>query len=98
MVYKFDIFAFLPVPKSRPISTKYSIFASILFLLIIVSYAVYSLVMFLTNNVPSASRYFTPLPDTKFEAPEFAVGFFYGDDKLEPFDISDGTYFTLGIY
>jgi len=49
---KLDLFKFLPVPKTRPLSSRRSIIGSILFLLIIFVYILSQFIFFLTSNTP----------------------------------------------
>ena len=44
MMYKLDIFSFLPVPRSAPVSTKASLIGSFLLLGIFTAYIIYSLI------------------------------------------------------
>ena len=44
MMYKLDIFSFLPVPRSAPVSTKASLIGSFLLLGIFTAYIIYSFI------------------------------------------------------
>lgn len=64
-----DIFAFLPIPKNQPVSTKKSFIASIIFLLLILSYGLYTFLSFLLNNTPIVSQYYIPLGTEIYDSP-----------------------------
>ncbi len=56
-----DIFSFVPVPRTRTVSTKRSKLGSILIILIFLVYVVYDFVALLTNNTPKLNTYEVPL-------------------------------------
>lgn len=62
ILHALDIFSFLPVPRTNPISTKRSICGSFLLLFIFFGYIIYSLVSFFVANYPRMNLYSVPLP------------------------------------
>jgi len=52
-----DIFSFIPVPQTRPVSTKRSKIGSILLILIFLVYIIYDFVWLLINNPPKVNTY-----------------------------------------
>ena len=62
---KFDLFAFLPVPKTYPVSTKLSVVGSLLFFFMIFVYIIVNFVDFLSHNVPKV--YFIKFKDRVIE-------------------------------
>lgn len=76
-----DIFAFLPVPKTEEVSTKRSVIGSLSLIVIFLSYFIYSLIMFLTNNTPRINQYSVPLDyNNIITAPDMAIGFLAGKE------------------
>lgn len=67
---KVDIFSYIPVPHTYPISTTKSKVGSFIFLLIILAYFVYDFVMFVTANSPVINGYVKSIPiNQKFNMP-----------------------------
>jgi len=71
----FDVFAFLPVPKDEPVSTRQSIFGSIIFLVLLLTYIIYDFVKFVKMNPPIQQTYRTPLDTSDYALPDFAIAF-----------------------
>lgn len=59
-----DIFSFIPVPQTRPVSTKRSKCGSIILIIIFVAYVVYDFVELILNNAPKVNTYELPLSST----------------------------------
>ena len=70
-----DIFSFIPVPKSRPVSTRCSLIGSGLIFAIFLSYLVYDLVTFITNNPPIPNSYYIDLDNKNYSSPGLAMVF-----------------------
>ncbi|KRX10782.1 hypothetical protein PPERSA_00952 [Pseudocohnilembus persalinus] len=56
-----------------------------------------SFLAFVFTNTPKASTYTIPLTDDTYPVNDFVVGFFWGKDTLDPFDLSSGQYFTIKL-
>ena len=81
MLTKLDIFSYIPVPHTYPISTNKSKTGSLIFICIIVGYFVYDFVQFLTSNTPVINGYVESTPiDQKYAMPDLAFAFIYGVD------------------
>lgn len=63
--HKLDLFAFIPVPKSEPSSSKVSLIGSLLFFFILFSYLITSFVLFITANTPKLIQTNYPLDDNE---------------------------------
>ena len=91
-----DIFAFLPVPISREVSTKRSIVASVLLIVLFLAYVIYGTYKLLTNNPPKTNQYYKPIPETmEVETPQFAIVFMTGENLNISF--YDESYFTFKL-
>lgn len=60
---KVDIFSYIPVPQSFPVSTRNSKIGSLIAIVLFLAYIVYDFVQFITNNVPSVNTYPILLPN-----------------------------------
>ena len=60
---KVDVFAFIPVPKDEPVSTKQSLVGTALFFAIFLSFVIVDFVKFVTANPPIIQSYRTPLDE-----------------------------------
>ena len=54
-----DIFTFVPIPQSYPVSTKRSKCGSITLLIVFLGYVIYDFVSFVTDNPPRLNSYNT---------------------------------------
>ena len=54
-----DIFTFVPIPQSYPVSTKRSKIGSLILIALFLVYVIYDLVTFITNNPPRINSYNT---------------------------------------
>ena len=55
---KLDIFSYIPVPHTYPISSRKSKIGSIIFICIILGYFIYDFVKFITDNSPVINLYY----------------------------------------
>ena len=90
---KIDLFSFLPIPKTKKVSTKRSIVGSIILLVLFGSYLITSLVLFIQSNPPKIASLSIPLDDSLHKVPQFALNFVYGDDLNSTF--YDERYFSF---
>lgn len=74
----FDIFSFIPVPKSSTVSTKCSMIGSMVFFLLFLSFIIYDFVQFVSNNPPIPNSYYEDLGDKVYPSPRFALTFMTG--------------------
>lgn len=90
---KIDIFTYIPVPHTFPVSSSKSKAASILFIMGILGFFIYDLVSFILFNAPVINSFTdsTPLGE-EYDLPEIAFGFFYGEDLDQT--LNDPTYFS----
>ena len=56
---KIDLFTYLPVPHTYPISTTKSKMASLIFMIFILVFFIYDFVMFVLYNTPVINSYTT---------------------------------------
>lgn len=75
---KIDIFSYIPVPQSFPVSTRSSKIGSLIALCLFFGYIIYDFVMFIISNTPSVNMYGVLLPGQAFTLPKIALGFIYG--------------------
>jgi hypothetical protein len=54
---KVDIFSYIPVPQSFPVSTRNSKIGSLIVIILFLVYLIYDFVQFITSNVPSVNTY-----------------------------------------
>jgi len=59
-----DIFSFIPVPRTVPVSTKRSKIGSIIVILLFLVYVIYDFVELFLNNPPKVNTYEVPLDTT----------------------------------
>jgi hypothetical protein len=83
---KVDIFSFIPVPKDDSVSTKASLIGTAVFFLIFLTYLIYSFIQFVTNNPPSIQSYHTPLDDSYYTLPSFALAFMTNNPNYDQTD------------
>lgn len=91
----FDIFSFIPVPKSRTVSTKCSMIGSFIFFAIFLSYIIYDFVKFLTENPPIPNSYYEDLGNDTYNSPRFAISFMNGFYLEKPLYAPPYFNFTL---
>lgn len=60
---RFDIFSYIPVPESFPVSTRNSKIGTIIMLLLFLAYTCYDFTMFFLKNPPKITNYPVLLPD-----------------------------------
>lgn len=75
LLSKVDVFSFIPFPRDDPVSTKSSGIASLVFLVIFLTYVVSDFVQFLVWNKPITESYRSPLDDSSYVLPDFAIAF-----------------------
>lgn len=93
---KLDVFSFVPFPKNEPVTTKQSLCGSLLFLLIILAFAISDFVAFATYNPPSIQTYYTKINNQKeYVLPKFALNFMDGNALNQTRDFSDTFSFIL---
>ena len=93
---KLDVFSFVPFPKNEPVTTRQSLCGSLLFLLIILAFAISDFVAFVTYNPPSIQTYYTKIDDSvSYKLPKFALNFMDGQALNETRDYSDTFNFKL---
>jgi hypothetical protein len=56
-IYSIDIFSFIPIPHSYPVSTKLSRIGSFLLIGVFLAYVLYDFIIFVTNNSPRVNTY-----------------------------------------
>ncbi len=61
---KIDIFSYIPVPQSFPVSTRSSKIGSLIVVILFLGYIIYDFVQFIINNTPAVTGYAVPLPLT----------------------------------
>lgn len=91
----FDIFSFIPVPKSRTISTKCSLIGSILFFTLFLSFIIYDFVQFVSDNPPLPNSFYEDLGDGVYQSPKFAMTFMTGEYLEQSLDAPPYFNFTL---
>lgn len=73
-----DIFSFIPVPKSRPVSTRCSLIGTTIFFAVFFSYIIYDLTTFIIRNPPLPNSYYEKLDHKDYPAPRFSMVFMNG--------------------
>lgn len=81
-----DLFKFEPVPKTSIVSSKRSLYGSILLILLFSTYMILTFVRklfwdleFITNNTPMVNQYFQMFEQTNTSTPAIAFAYFFGD-------------------
>ena len=93
---KLDIFKFIPVPTTHAVSSKCSIFGSILLFILFLSYIIFTLYDFITNNIPTTNTTIVPLDENLIvKSPKFAIGFFAGENFSD--SIYNEKYFRFSL-
>jgi hypothetical protein len=59
---RFDIFSYIPVPQSFPVSTRKSKIGSVVVICLFIGYLIYDFVKFLSSNKFSVNTYSGSLP------------------------------------
>ena len=88
-----DIFSYIPVPQSYPVSTKRSRIGSILLILLFVAYVTYDFVQFIINNTPRINSFQTGISTTPYPVPQMAIGFIYGPSLNTT--LNNASFFTI---
>ncbi|KAM3143966.1 hypothetical protein pb186bvf_004017 [Paramecium bursaria] len=88
-----DLFSFLPVPKTKPVSSKRSLVGSLIMISLFLAYIIFGFTTFILNNAPRVNTYLNELPVANYSMPPIAFAFFQGD----PFNqtINDPQIFTF---
>ncbi|KAM3143970.1 hypothetical protein pb186bvf_004021 [Paramecium bursaria] len=88
-----DLFSFLPVPKTKPVSSKRSLVGSLIMLLLFFGYILYGFITFILINAPRVNTFLNELPVANYSMPPIAFVFLFGD----PFNstINDPQIFTF---
>lgn len=79
LLSKLDIFSYIPVPHTYPISSRKSKIGSVVFLCIILGYFIFDFVKFITDNTPVINLYFQNTPNNhQYQMPSIAFAYIYG--------------------
>lgn len=63
MLDRLDIFSYIPVPESFPVSTRNSKIGTVIMLLLFVAYTCYDITQYIISNAPSITSFPISLPN-----------------------------------
>ncbi|CAD8202077.1 unnamed protein product [Paramecium octaurelia] len=95
LIASLDLFQFMPVPKTEMVSSKRSLYGSLLMIGCFLAYFLYTFVAFVTNNSPTVNQYEEILETANITLPDIAFGYFYGDPFSKTINDPSIFYFQM---
>ncbi|CAK63901.1 unnamed protein product (macronuclear) [Paramecium tetraurelia] len=95
LIASFDLFQFMPVPKTEQVSSRRSLYGSLLMIGCFLAYFIYTLVAFITNNSPTVNQYEEILDAVNVTLPDIAFGYFFGDPFTKTINDPSIFYFEM---